>query len=128
MIVVTRHRPLVEYLLEIGLITPTDRVIEHATEDDVRGQDVIGVLPMRLAALASSVTEVPLELTLEDREAMTRGDLPIERIREWVLAEAGFVPLGQGAVRLDLGRSSVGLGRYAASPQTEAMLSARRSS
>ena len=77
-IVVTRHSGLVAYLVEQGLIDEDTPVIEHATEEDVAGRHVIGVLPMHLAALAESVTEVPLALTPADRGA----DLPVERVRE----------------------------------------------
>ncbi|GIV35249.1 MAG: hypothetical protein KatS3mg031_2784 [Chitinophagales bacterium] len=77
-IVVTRHQGLVDYLLEIGLITPDTPVLSHASADDVRGRHVIGVLPLHLAALAERVTEVPLALTPEDRGK----DLPVERVRE----------------------------------------------
>lgn len=81
-IVITRHAPLVNYLCEIGLTDRSARVIAHATADDVRDADVIGVLPMHLAALAHTVTEIPLALTPEDRAAMQSGDLAIERLRE----------------------------------------------
>jgi putative CRISPR-associated protein (TIGR02620 family) len=66
-VVVTRHEGLVAYLRREGLIPPDARVIAHASPEDVRGQHVIGVLPLHLAALAASVTEVPLALRPEDR-------------------------------------------------------------
>lgn len=66
-IVVTRHAALVDLLVERGLIPEGTPVIDHATPADVAGQDVIGVLPLSLAALANSVTEVPLRLTPEMR-------------------------------------------------------------
>lgn len=83
-VVVTRHPPLVQVLLERGLIGPEDQVIEHATDDDVRGMNVIGILPLRLAALALSVTEIEMgAMTLEDRQAMSGGGhLSLERTRE----------------------------------------------
>ena len=77
-IVVTRHPALVALLVERGLIPPDAPVIPHATEADVRGRAVIGVLPLRLAVLAYSVTEVPLDLGPEDRGV----ELPLERLRE----------------------------------------------
>lgn len=79
-IIVTRHTALVTYLYEIGLVVEGDEVVilDHATPDEVRGQHVIGVLPLRLAALADSVTEIPLALTPADRGV----ELPIERVRE----------------------------------------------
>lgn len=77
-VVVTRHPALVELLRERGMIRAGARVIEHATEEDVRGRWVIGVLPLRLAALARYVTEIELRLTPEDRGR----ELTIERLRE----------------------------------------------
>ena len=81
-VIVTRHPSLVELLVERGVCPAGTPVIEHATPDDVRGRHVIGVLPMHLAALAASVTEVKVNMTLEDREAAQAGDLPLERLRE----------------------------------------------
>ena len=77
-VVVTRHPALVEYLIELGLITPETQVISHATQEEVQGKDVIGVLPLSLACLAKSITEIPLSLSPEDRGR----ELDIERIRE----------------------------------------------
>ena len=64
MIIVTRHPALVAVLAGLGV---TGKVIAHATEDDVRGQHVYGVLPYRLAALCLSLTEVTLNLPPELR-------------------------------------------------------------
>lgn len=77
-IVVTRHPALVDLLVERGIIKPGTPVIAHATPDQVAGKHVIGVLPLSLAALANSVTEVPLALTKELRE---RGELDIATLR-----------------------------------------------
>ena len=82
-IVITRHAPLVALLRERGIITADTPVIEHATVSDVAGKHVLGVLPHWLSSKAASVTEVPMQgLTQADREAMTRGDLSLERTRE----------------------------------------------
>ena len=66
-VVVTRHPALVALLRERGLVTGDCKVLDHATSEDVRGQHVIGVLPLSLAALADKVTEIPLALTPELR-------------------------------------------------------------
>lgn len=76
-IIVTRHPALVEYLKEIGVITGDEPVITHATEEDVRGKDVIGVLPLSLASVANRVTEVTLNLTPEIRGR----ELTLEEVR-----------------------------------------------
>ena len=77
-VIITRHPALVELLSERGIIDGTEQVLSHATPEDVMGRHVIGVLPLSLAALAASVTEVPLSLAPEDRGK----ELGIERLRE----------------------------------------------
>lgn len=81
-IVVTRHNALIEYLKKNNVVQGDVRVIEQATPDDVRGNHVIGVLPLHLAALAGKVTVVDLnvpaelrgvELSLEQIEKYARG-------------------------------------------------------
>lgn len=66
-VVVTRHKALVEFLIKRKIIGADTPIISHATEKDVLGKDVIGVLPLRLAALAASVTEVPMDIPAELR-------------------------------------------------------------
>jgi len=66
-IVVTRHPALVALLRERGLIGEDVSVLQHVTSEDVQGKHVIGVLPLSLAALAASITEVPLNLSPELR-------------------------------------------------------------
>ena len=77
-VVVTRHQALIEYLIELGLITAETPVISHASSEQVQGKDVIGVLPLSLAVYAQSITEIPLALIPEDRGR----ELSIERLRE----------------------------------------------
>jgi hypothetical protein len=81
-LVVTRHRPLVDLLIERGIITTDTPVLEHASATDIAGKHVLGVLPHHLSSRCASITEVPMSLTQADREAMTRGDLSLERTRE----------------------------------------------
>lgn len=62
-LIVSRHAGAVEWLRQRGIVGP---VIEHASEDDVRGRVVYGVLPFHLAALAKELVmidtpEIPLE-------------------------------------------------------------------
>lgn len=74
-VIVTRHAGLVEFLASIGI---TGEVIAHATADSVRGREVIGVLPLHLAALAESVTSVDMELPAELRGV----ELSAEQVRQ----------------------------------------------
>lgn len=65
MIIITRHAGLVQWLADNGIV---GHAIEHAAADDVSGQDVVGALPLHLAALATSVTVVDMPgLTAEQR-------------------------------------------------------------
>lgn len=66
-VVVTRHPALVELLREWGLVDGDVVVLSHASEADVAGAHVYGVLPLSLAAAAARVTEVPLDLSPELR-------------------------------------------------------------
>ena len=67
--VITRHQAYTDYLLHIGLIKDGDyKVIAHAATDDIKGQDIItSGLPLHLAALANTVTVVPLYLPADLR-------------------------------------------------------------
>jgi putative CRISPR-associated protein (TIGR02620 family) len=78
MIVVTRHAALVELLRERGIVGKDVKVLAHATPEDIRGQHVIGVLPLSLAALADRVTEIALTLKPEDRGK----ELDLSRLRQ----------------------------------------------
>jgi putative CRISPR-associated protein (TIGR02620 family) len=80
-LIVTRHRPLVDWLAARGI---TGKVIDHASPEDVAGRDVYGVLPQRLAAEANSITEVDLSgLSREDRIKFTGGDFSVEDMDRW---------------------------------------------
>jgi len=82
-LIVTRHKALVDYLLEKGVVDEGGfEVVSHATSKDVKGRDVIGVLPHSLSCLTSAFTEVVLdlppemrgkELTLDDMLTYSKG-------------------------------------------------------
>ena len=78
-LVVTRHPALVEYLREQGIISGSVEVISHATPEQVEGRHVIGVLPLHLAAVAKSVTVVPLNVPAELRGQ----ELNLEQVRKY---------------------------------------------
>lgn len=86
-VVVTRHRAMVQYLRELGLVDPNVRVIEHATEEDVRDRIVFGVLPLRLAALTVRMIEVPLLLPAEARGR----ELSLEEVRRYAAPPAVWI-------------------------------------
>ena len=76
-VVVTRHKALVDYLVEQGLVEEGVEVLEHVSASDVEGRNVIGVLPLSLAAHALTVTEIPLSLTRE----MRGKELTLDEVR-----------------------------------------------
>ena len=72
-LLVTRHESLKQYLLEQGLVDDDVPVITgQATEADVAGKHVVGVLPHHLSSLTLSFSEVPLPY--EHPEAPQRGE------------------------------------------------------
>lgn len=64
-VLVTRHEALIEHFKELGI--KFDKVISHATAEDVAGNDVYGVLPLHLASLANTVTTIDMNLPAEMR-------------------------------------------------------------
>lgn len=84
-VIITRHKALAAYLIEIGAVPPNARIVPHAGPEDIRGNVVAGPLPLHLACLAHSLIHVPLdippdlrgvELTLEQVRALAK---PVER-------------------------------------------------
>ena len=86
-LVVTRHASLVEYLGVIGLIDDSATVLSHATADDIRGRDVIGVLPHSLSCLTASFTEVPLRIPAEMRGV----ELTVDNITEYAESPVTYI-------------------------------------
>lgn len=79
MIVVTKHQGLVDYLKEQQIINENTKIISHVSDpNEIRHEDVIGVLPLNLAVLTRTITEIPLSLAYEDRGQ----ELSLERVRE----------------------------------------------
>jgi putative CRISPR-associated protein (TIGR02620 family) len=78
-VVVTRHKALVEFLIETKRIPAETPVLSHVTSKDVEDKHVIGVLPLHLAALAATVTEVPLDIPAELRGK----ELDLEQVRQF---------------------------------------------
>jgi putative CRISPR-associated protein (TIGR02620 family) len=84
-IIVTRHPAMVEFLRDYCGIT--GKVIAHATAADVAGRRVVGTLPLHLAALAASVTEVTLNLPPELRGK----ELTVEQLDKYSQSLQTFV-------------------------------------
>ena len=78
-LVVTRHKALVTYLRERGLIEDWVEVLSHVEDPSVLdGAIVVGVLPFHLAARCRAIIEIPLDLSPEDRGK----ELSLSRLRE----------------------------------------------
>jgi hypothetical protein len=89
-IIVTRHPAFLTLLRERHPeLAPEGAVVVAHVEDpaQVDGAHVVGDLPLHLAARASRVTKVTLELTAQDRGV----ELGIERLREVAGAPRTFV-------------------------------------
>lgn len=78
-IIVARNKAFVEYAIEIGIASPADLVFDRVNDEIVSGNDIVGAIPMRLAAVASSVTEIPLFLP----KGVRIDDLDIDGIRKY---------------------------------------------
>ena len=78
-LVVTRHKALVQFLVEKGYIAPDSEVIEHVDAEAVRNKHVWGVLPHSLSCLTKSFTEIPMNLPAELRGK----ELTLEQVREF---------------------------------------------
>jgi putative CRISPR-associated protein (TIGR02620 family) len=76
---------MVEFLRDYCGIT--GKVIAHATAADVAGRRVVGTLPLHLAALAASVTEVTLNLPPELRGK----ELTVEQLDQYSQSLQTFV-------------------------------------
>lgn len=76
-IVVTRHKGLVQYLIEENIVDKNTKVISDARIDDVRGKHVIGIIPLWLMAYADKVTVVKLRIPPDLRGK----DLPSDDVR-----------------------------------------------
>ncbi|MDW8345353.1 MAG: CRISPR-associated protein Csx16 [Bacteroidia bacterium] len=74
-IVVTRHRGLIDYLRQQGFDVDGAIVIDHVTDPNILvGRHVVGVLPMHLASLCTSITVVDLNLPQDLRGADLSAD------------------------------------------------------
>jgi hypothetical protein len=78
-LVVTRHKALLQHLNNLGLTSEFTEVLQHVSAEDVIGRHVIGVLPNHLAALADSLTEIPINLPQELRGV----ELTLEQIQQY---------------------------------------------
>lgn len=77
-VVVIRHRAMVDYMREIGLIDETTPVFPHARPMMIEGKHVFGNLPLHLMAVAAKFTTIPLRNVPHH---LNRNDLTLEQVR-----------------------------------------------
>ena len=67
-IVVTRHKGMIEYLVYMGYVPNDCQIVSHVTDSSIlKGKTVWGVLPHSLSSLCDMFCEVPLNLPAELR-------------------------------------------------------------
>lgn len=87
-IIVTRHPALAAYLHEKGLVEADTPIITHVFDpEEIKGKHVFGVLPFHLCALCAKITNVPLNLSLEQRGS----ELTLEAIRKCAMKPVTYV-------------------------------------
>jgi CRISPR-associated protein Csx16 len=80
-LLVTRHKALAEVLRERPELDLSEaKVIDHATAADVEGKVVVGVLPLRLAALTRRFFELSLDLPADLRGK----ELTADQLRQYM--------------------------------------------
>jgi len=77
-IIVTKYSALVDYIHEVGLASTECEAIEYVNSSATRNKHIIGIVPLRTAARAKTITYIPLRIP-EDRRGK---ELHIEEIRE----------------------------------------------
>lgn len=82
-VIVTRHKALLEYILEQDVLVNTNEdtwVITHVSDpQEIRDRIVVGVLPLHLAAEAREVWEYPMDIPKELRGQ----ELTLEQVRQY---------------------------------------------
>lgn len=78
-VIVTRHKVLVDHMINMGIISKDTPVIAHATREDIENKHVIGVLPLSLAKYAGAITELPLSIPAELRGK----ELTLEQLKKF---------------------------------------------
>jgi len=66
-IIVTRHKALADYFIEMGYAEQGTPVFCFVKESEVIGRHVLGILPYDMACLTAKFTTVDLRISKEDR-------------------------------------------------------------
>jgi putative CRISPR-associated protein (TIGR02620 family) len=92
LVIVTRHAGLAQWLNSRGY---NGRVVERATPSDVLNKHVIGKLPMHLAAITASVTNIHVPNVPEDKrgQELTASELDkyLAYMRTYIVKEVSLI-------------------------------------
>jgi hypothetical protein len=78
-IIVTKHKALQQYIVEIGLADESTPIYESITPEIITGKHVVGLLPIRFAQFADTYTEILIILP----KSFHGKELTIEQVREY---------------------------------------------
>jgi putative CRISPR-associated protein (TIGR02620 family) len=78
-LVVSRHPAMLALLRERGIVSENAVILAHVSEGDVKSRHVVGTLPLRLAALTASITEIELRVPADRRGA----ELGLDELRRY---------------------------------------------
>lgn len=68
MIVICRHKYTLEMLKELGVISESDKILDHVENiEEIKHQDVLGTLPIDLASECKSIWFIEWDIPLEAR-------------------------------------------------------------
>ena len=94
-IVVTRHKALVQYLKEQGLIDENTQIVSHIDNPDIiKNKIVLGVLPHSLSCLTKEYWEISLNLPPELRGK----ELSVEDIKKYSKGLKRYIVIVSGEV------------------------------
>ncbi len=79
-LIITRHPALLTVLVEDFGVSPDTPVVAHATAGDLKDKHTLGVLPVGLAALTASHTELVLRVPPELRGT----ELNAQQVRQYM--------------------------------------------
>lgn len=86
-VVVTRHKCIMQYLLNKGLIDKNTKHLSFAKPEDIQGKHVFGILPNWLACQTAKFTELHLRLPVELRGR----DLTLAQIETYIVEPVTYI-------------------------------------
>jgi hypothetical protein len=91
-VIVTKHKALQAYIIELGLADETTPIYSSVTAVDIAERDVVGLLPIRLAQFARTYTEIPLVLD----KTFHGKEMTIEQVRMFAQEPQKYMVIAVG--------------------------------